>query len=536
MPHLPAHVSARAFGGLGIGMLALSVMLFAGAMCSQLIVDEEQYIAAAHFARTLAPYRDFISFQPPVYTHVLALALELAPAWTLLAARLLTWALGVGCCVLLLSLLLSFGAGAGAAFAIVLAFVSSPFLDEPLVLARNDIMPLFFLLLGLRLCLSAPRTWSGNGMRLTAGGTFLALAAATKYTYAFAVAVMTAALLWEWRAACASGRPPPSIAAFLAGCLLGASPVLYALVTAFDNFVFSTVLFHRLAPLQYWRDHERAWELEFAHRLRMLARNLLTAGNLTLLAIGTLAAVTLVIRQPRKGTGLAAHRPVLLAALLAGALVFAFLPNPSFALYFPAVAALGALLAGELCARAVQGIAPRLLAVLLIVSLLPCANSLRWSARMVVRSIDPARWAGVQTHRLAQQVAQRISASGASGPVATLFPVNVMDANAVLPEFASGSWFFRSAHLFDARRIEQLHGASPASLDQLFARTPPAAIVGGFHYATYLPESPIDAPLLDYARRHGYEVVEEGLAAAGYRDGQLWVRPSSGQASGSRER
>jgi hypothetical protein len=39
---------------------------------------------------------------------------------------------------------------------------------------------------------------------------------------------------------------------------------------------------------------------------------------------------------------------------------------------------------------------------------------------------------------------------GLSGDVATLFPVVVMDANRVLPEFAAGPFFFRSADSYSA--------------------------------------------------------------------------------------
>jgi hypothetical protein len=534
MPPLPAPLSLKTRVALGLGMLALAVALFSSVMCMRLVGDEEQYIGAAHFARFLTVYRDFISFQPPVYTQVLALVLDVAPSWHLLAARLLTWVLGVGCSVLLLSLLLWSGAGAGAAFAIVLAFVSSPFLAEPLLLARNDIMPVFFLLLGLALCLSGRNGFAPGNARLAAGGAALALAAATKYTYAFAAPIVAAALLYERRVAKTSKVSPPGLGAFLAGTVIGAAPVLYALASSFDNYVFSTILFHRVAPIEYWRSHGRAWELNRWHALRVLVRNLVTAGNLTLVAIGTAAFVTLAVRKARKGVAAMSRRTVLLAALLLAALAFAFLPNPSFALYFPAAAAIGALLAGELYARVAPGVAPRLLAVLLIASLLPTADHWRWRAGMVMRSLDPSRWAGVQTHRLAESVADRIAAHGVRGPVATLFPVNVLDANAVLPEFASGAWFFRSAGLYSAERVARSRGASAASLDTLFARTPPAAIVGGFDYPMYMRDVGIDQPLLDYARHNGYELVEQDLSAAGYRKGQLWVRvPKAGEHGGA---
>jgi hypothetical protein len=261
--------------------------------------------------------------------------------------------------------------------------------------------------------------------------------------------------------------------------------------------------------------------------MRFLTRQLLSTGNLTILAIGAWATFALLKKDKSKPGEHRMFRPrrMLLATLLLSALVFASLPAPTFALYYPAVAALGVLLVGDLY-TAVQprpGFAP---ALWLVASLLPSANSLLEYVRMVPASTDPSRWAGVQTHRLAGQVADLVEQNATPGPVATLFPVTVMDANPVLSEFASGPWFFRSAHLYEAQRIAQLRGVGPATLEGLLDRARPVAIVAGYRFATYLPYRQLDGALIDYARRKGYRLVRTRLAGAGYRNGQLWVRPS----------
>ena len=81
--------------------------------------------------------------------------------------------------------------------ALVLAFATSPFTQGPLVYSRNDIMPLVFLLVGLRLCLGPDGAISRSAARTMSGGFFAALAAATKYTYVFAAPVLAAALLYD---------------------------------------------------------------------------------------------------------------------------------------------------------------------------------------------------------------------------------------------------------------------------------------------------------------------------------------------------
>ena len=130
-------------------------------------------MAGGYFARGLAVYRDFISFQPPPYTWMLAAVFEVFDGWYLLTARVVTWAFAFGACMLLFSLLVSSGTGRVGAFVLVLGFLTSPFTVGPLVWTRNDIMPLFFFLLGLRLCLGPGGEFSRSAARLMLGGVFV---------------------------------------------------------------------------------------------------------------------------------------------------------------------------------------------------------------------------------------------------------------------------------------------------------------------------------------------------------------------------
>ena len=72
---------------LTAAFVALAVVLFAAAMTTRLNYDEEQYVAGAYFARGLSVYRDFISFQPPLYTWILGVVFDALDGWYLLAAR-----------------------------------------------------------------------------------------------------------------------------------------------------------------------------------------------------------------------------------------------------------------------------------------------------------------------------------------------------------------------------------------------------------------------------------------------------------------
>ena len=135
-------------------------------------------------------------------------------------------------------------------------------------------------------------------------------------------------------------------------------------------------------------------------------------------------------------------RAIALVGLFCGALVFATLAGPH-AMYFAPVAALGALLAGRVYAAARPGIPPWLTAMLLIISFLPAAPAYQRYGGWLVRSADLGQWTGIQTHRSALRIAQMLAQQGVSGHVATLFPIVVIDANRVLPEFAAGPFFFR---------------------------------------------------------------------------------------------
>ncbi len=516
---------AAAFVGLG-------VVLFAAAMTGPLDYDEELYVAGAYFARSLSVYRDFVSVQPPTYTWVLSAVFDLVGNWYLLTARLVTWVFGLGACALLYSLLASWGTGRVAAFALVLAFVTSPFTQGPLVETRNDIMPLFLFLAALRLCLDANGEFSRTVPRLVLGGFFAALAGTTKYNYLFAAPILAAALLYDEHVHRGANRAfsAPRTGSFLAGAALGALPLVYSLVIHQDRFVFETLQFHLTAVSDWYRAQGYGELLTLEHKLKSLPGRMILRGNASMLIIGTLSALALALRRSRDSRRIfrCGPRAIALILLFCGALGLATLSGPApHAVYFAPVAALGALLVGHVYAAARPGIPQWLTSMVLIISLLPAAPAYQRYGGWLVRSTDLDQWTGIQTHRSAVRIAQMLAQRGLSGHVATLFPVVVMDANRVLPEFAAGPFFFRSADAYSAEQVAQLHGVGPATLETLFAVSPPAAIVAGFGPFRFKWNPPMDAALIDYARRSGFVRVADDWSVNGYRNGQVWVRPAS---------
>jgi hypothetical protein len=69
------------------------------------------------------------------------------------------------------------------------------------------------------------------------------------------------------------------------------------------------------------------------------------------------------------------------------------------------------------------------------------------------------------------------------------------------------------AHLVDPEVRKRFHVVAPADLEQFLAKEPPAAILTG------VEEDDLEAPLIDYAKGHGYRRVELKKK----RD--LWIAP-----------
>jgi len=506
--------------------VGLGVVLFAAAMTGSLDYDEEAYVSGAYFARSLSVYRDFVSVQPPLYTWILSAVFDVVGNWYLLTARLVTWVFALGTCALLYSLLASCGTGRVAAFALVLGFVTSPFTEGPLVETRNDIMPLFFFLAALRLCLGADGEFSRSVPRLVLGGFFAALAGATKYSYIFAAPIVAAAVLYDEYVRREANRAftAPRTGWFLAGAAVGVLPLLYPLAVHRDRFVLETLQFHLTAGYDWYQSQGFGEFVTLKHKIKSLPRQVMLRGNASILIIGAVSALAVALSRSRRVSRWE-PRAIALVGLFCGALVFATLAGPgAHAMYFAPVVALGALLAGRIYAAARPGMPPWLTATLLIMSLLPAATAYQRYGTWLVRSTDFRQWTGIQSHRSAVRIAQMLAQHGVSGHVATLFPVVVIDANRVLPEFAAGPFFFRSADTYSAEQVAQLHGVGPGTLETVFAVSPPAAIVAGFGPFRFKWNPPMDAALIDYARRSGFVRVADDWTLNGYRNGQVWVR------------
>ncbi len=465
--------------------------------------DEDQYVAAGAMARDLRLYAGFVFLQPPLYPLVLAGLYTLFDGQHLLVARLLTFVFAAGSIVLLLRLMTRLGAGLGLATLLAVLVLLSPFVVWPLASARNDAMPFFLLLAGVVLYVEAGA--ARGGLRLFVAVLLLGAAACTKVSYAFAPAIVGLHLLAVTR----RGDLPARVAWFVLGLGVAAMPALWYLAVATEGFLYGVVTYHVTAPIAWYSWEGRTAELGLGHRLVGLARLLGAGSNLALLLVLGWAGLCAARRRGPPPAGLPARSGLLMGGLAAGALVFGFLPSPSWPMYFapaaPFLAACAALCVAR--ARATPGGASRLLAPGVAIAALPAVPSLVvWIAALAaLPALD--RWTGLRATQTAIAVADAMRSAGLEGPVATLYPAHVIDAARVPAVFASGPFFYRTGDLLDPARIARLRGVSPRTLDAALRADPPAAVFGGFDRGF---SDRMDRLLLEWAEREGYVEVELG--------------------------
>ncbi len=237
-------------------------------------------------------------------------------------------------------------------------------------------------------------------------------------------------------------------------------------------------------------------------------------GNITLLILAVATAVAAILRR----CGFAAPGG-LLAGLLAGAVVFGFLPSPAWPMYYAAVPPLLACCIAHLHRLAARPDDARAMRILLGTAALPLVPMLVQAAPDVAHLAQPGLWVGIQAHRTAMAIQEKLRQAGqAGGEVATLFPRLVLDTSPMRPEFATGPFMFRSGDLYSKAQLARLHALSPGTLAEAFDRDPPAAIYAGLYPDTW--KTPRDAALIHYAEDHGWRLVRADPDGT-----RLWLRP-----------
>ena len=480
---------------VGLAMVGI-VMLFAAAMTRPVTYDEDQYIAAGVMARTLLPYRDFVYLQPPLYPFVLAGLFKVTGGWFVLTGRVFTFALSVVSGAVLWGLLRRLGAGVLLGSVLMAACLASPFLLSPLANTRNDALPLTLMLAGLLVHLrSVDRSWWGQ----VAAALLFGLAVEAKLTYLFGPVALGVHALFDRR----------RVAPYVVGSVVAAGPAVACFIVAPEGFRFGLLSFHLAAPADWYARNGLSEALQPIPQFEAVLDWLTLGGNLTLTVLAVVLSL-LTIARKRKW-----KRPGrLLLGLTLGAFGLALVPSPSWPMYFAPVAPLLACCIAHLDRITTHLATPERKTILAVVAGLASVPILLANGPEIVGLWKPGGWVGVAAHRTALE----IHAAVPEGDVATLFPLEVLDANVVRPAFSTGPFVFRSGHLYSAGQLERLHALSAATLGAAFDAAPPGAILAGLYPGAF--RTPMDRALVEYAEQHGWPLVRTGADG-----GRLWRRP-----------
>lgn len=493
----------------------LSLVILPHSLMQKSVLDEDQFVAAAYLMRDHFLYRDFLYFQPPIYPLLVgSLGNWLLPEQLFLFARLTSWALASGCIFLMYLLGLRLTARRLIAVGLAILFALSPFLMASFGSARNDIMPIFFGLLGVTLCLAGVSKERSESSLLFLSGIALALAVGTKLSASFIPLIVTVYVALNL-----GGRPTAEhfkrrLLPLVLGGVVGALPILYYAAQAPDNFLYDVFLFHLSeAPARWYRFLGRPETLEAGQVVHIVLSvmlqdsAMLAAGGIILFGLATAIGGRL---WRDLHTALKTNDGYLVLALLIGGFVLSAQPTPHLVHYFmpvgPYLLLSGAVFLAWLVNRYQNRLAFfRLIAwtgaLFLAVGLL-LPPQMRTLAQEVAGVGQSDLWVPSKVRSSALSIRQELAERDASGPIATLNPLYVIEAGLpLMPEFASSIFLYRTADHDNPDLILQLKGIAPSLLDRVLTANPPAAVLIG-HEIEILSQ-----PLIAWAQAQNYREV-----------------------------
>lgn len=485
--------------------------------------DEGQYVGALALMREGLPYRDFVYLQTPLQPILLSPLLWIAEGWLFPAHRMVNALFATGAAVLIWKSARSVGASVRSATLAVLAMV---FCDSFLFgasVARNDALPMVLAAAAqywLVRAVVAGRRDRASALTYAVAGLCLGMAIGVKISYAFIAAPAGLFLLATWKE-----RGVAAVFWFAAGGVAAMLPVAWIVSLAPEAAWFGIIDYSLRAPFQ-WRAINDLGGMTGTgiSLLRFLAFAIQGSVLLALLlVIGDRWA-----RLRRRTSGAqtpqaSAHAPalLLLEALVVGGLVAALLPKPVYSQYLvPMLAPLFVRMAPVLDAPRGSPNLSRL-----------TIGTIAIGIAVWLVTILPNGAAGhsppIAASRTARQVACLVGGRDAGSFIAGLSPAHLVDSGVPIDRrFVAGPFTYRMQALLTAAQERRFH-LRQWGYPGWHAGFGPAAIVTGWEDKP-LPATPhgLDAPLVGWARRHGYHRVEiaDGRTVVHLRDRQALDR------------
>jgi hypothetical protein len=463
--------------------------------------DEHQFVAPALFflREGWLPYRDFPLFHMPDLVFLYAGAAALFENGFLgirlscgLAAGLTLW-------MLYAAVARSGGGGGRAAWKFVAAggiglllLLGSPVFVIASGLSWNHDWPAFFTVAAVLSAAVACQSEMAVGW-VALAGLFAGLAAGSRLTFVFLIPPVVAAPFFFPGQ---TGRRRLALVAWgLAGVGVSMLPALWLFARAPDAFLFGNLQYPRL-PLLDPANEQHIKAMAPWRKVRFFFKEF-AGPNAVLFGAFLLVGLPGCLRLAKEraiGGSLARMTLLALPFLFFGC----FIPSRYQGQHFYAPAPLLALATGLALARVERrrlwavGIAAAL-------SLGICARD--DLSRALIQLGTPGDWCAVKLGETAAKIREQVG----EGRVATLAPLIPLIAGVkVPPQFATGPFGWRNAHLVDRSRREKFHLAGPSDVDALFENEKVKGVLVGYE------SERLEQALRDAAERRGFRAVDLG--------------------------
>lgn len=520
---------ARRMGqiALFIGLAVLLAAVYGRLMGYGLRRDEMMFVPPARLLDDLTLYQDiFYNHVPYSAWYFRGFDLIFGAGGLLFSARMgifAAWLMLAGV-TSWLTLRLS-GSTRLSLFSAIAVLTCHPLMNEPGMAASNNLLQLPFALAGLGFFLIELNERRLRTTRLFASGLCLSIAAGMKVSavafippVAIAAFLLPAALPFKLRVR----RVALPI---LIGGLVGALPLFILLLSDPQLFLAHIVKFHTGPHVAYW-EVNRLTEPGLALGLgakAQLAYGIWLEGVPLIIGFVILCFGWMAFTGPAAQHSADQHAigPVLvtLGALLTTAMM-SFLPTPGFSQYYIAPLVVLPILAALMFARVPWTKHDYTRPVLAAASLLCVLTALPWLAPDLRTTLGVSTSTPQRMHTGGRALAATMTEQGiVNGKVATFLPIYPLEAGLdVYPELATGQFAYRIAEHTDPDLAKHYVMAGADQIASVFDREPPAAFLLGY-------EPTLEAPLLNYAKAHGYrEISVDGLNNR-YGEGRVFLQP-----------
>lgn len=505
-------------------LLAASVLLFARAMDRDLNHDEHQFLTpgALLTRQHVLPYRDYPLFHLPNLVYIYGSLLRVTDHYVL-AAKVLSVLASIGVLGIILlratrrspfgSTLWTLPIG----LALALLLITDPLFLWTAGKTWNHELSTMFLMVGYLAQLAGIQR---NSLLFSGlAGFMVSLAVGARITVFPALIPFIGSVFFI--PGITASRRFGHFAAFVGAVVVAAAPSLIALLTSRDAFLFGNFECPRLRLLDP-NDIRAAETVTWWRKIRYFVKEVILLGRRDDQSRGSLlvALPFAALSTPVAWHWLRTRNPKQIPAAFAAALVvfLAFgcaLPiRYQYQHWFIVIPFMLLAIAESLqfSAAGARCWKPWALSVLAAASLL--MNGPAFAEPLAILP-NPEAWYPVRLHTYGKEIASHVP----SGKILTLGPAYVDEAGlATYPTFATGPFAWRLAHLVDPHTRQRFRLIAPADLEALLSKDPPAGILTG------VEEDALEAPLIEYAKVHGYQRVRLKKGR------ELWI-PSPSQPS-----